>query len=147
MNNLRTFLIPLLFLLTTSGFGQNTFIRGFGYDTNGNRISAEILMAKSHPDGSTKDGEFLPFATDTLADVTMRIYPNPTNDMFFVSTEGDNTGGTMKATLISATGAVLAVRYLNGSEESFDLSGEASGIFLLEIGNDSEKHVWKIIKR
>lgn len=79
--------------------------------------------------------------------MAMRIYPNPTNDMFFVSTAGNNAGGTMKATLVSATGAVLEVRYLNGSEESFDLTGEASGIYLLEIGNGNEKHVWKIIKR
>ena len=106
-----------------------------------------MLFAKTGTDGYVDREELLPSATDTLANMTVRIYPNPTSDMFFVSTSGGEADGIVKATLVSATGAVLAVRYIDESEECFDLTGEASGIFLLEIGNDSEKHVWKIIKR
>ena len=140
-------ILSLLFLFTICSFGQTTYVRAFTYDTNGDRIATEILFAKTRTDGSVDKEELLPLATDTLADVTMRIYPNPTNDMFFVSTSGNKTGGTIKATLISATGAVLAVKYLTDSEEGFDLAGEASGIYILEISNGKEKHVWKVVKQ
>lgn len=140
-------ILPLLFLFTICSFGQTTYVRAFTYDTNGNRIATEMLFAKTRTDGSSGKEEFLPSAADTLANMTVRIYPNPTNDMFFVSTTGNKADGTMKATLVSATGAVLSATLMDESEECFDLTGEASGIYFLEISIDGEKHVWKIIKR
>lgn len=145
---IRRALITTLFILyTICGFGQTAHVRAFTYDTNGNRIASEMLFAKTRTDGSVDKEEFLYSATDTLSNMTVRIYPNPTNDMFFVSTAVSEADVTMKATLVSATGAVLSVRHMDESEECFDLTGETTGMYFLEISTDKEKHTWKIIKR
>ena len=101
---IRRALITTLFILyTICCFGQTAHVRAFTYDTNGNRIASEMLFAKTRTDGSVDKEEFLYSATDTLSNMTVRIYPNPTNDMFFVSTAVSEADVTMKATLVSAT--------------------------------------------
>lgn len=133
--------MPLLLMLALNSIGQTTYERAFTYDTNGNRISSEIILAK--------EGEkaFRPSVMDTLAGVEVRIYPNPTNDRVLVETGATENAAAMRAVLMTATGAVLEEKMLDGPVVGFDLTGRASGMYYIEIGNGAVKQLWKVLKR
>lgn len=124
---------------------QQTQTVTFAYDMNGNRITREILFGKQERNGETSE-EFLPTATDFFETMEVSLYPNPTNDKFFVELKGD-TNEKAEATLTHISGAVLEKRILTNSLESFDLSDHAVGVYLLRIEVGNETHIWKVIKK
>lgn len=124
---------------------QQTQTVTFAYDLNGNRITREILFGKQERNGETSE-EFHSFATDSFETMEVSLYPNPTNDKFFVEIKGD-TSEKAEATLTHISGAVLEKRTLTNSLESFDLSGLAPGAYLLKLTVNKETHVWKVIKK
>ena len=124
---------------------QQTQTVTFAYDLNGNRITREILFGKQERNVETSE-EFLPTATDFFETMEVSLYPNPTNDKFFVEIKGD-TSEKAEATLTHISGAVLEKRILVNSLESFDLSGHAVGVYLLRIEVGNETHIWKVIKK
>ena len=67
---------------------QQTQTVTFAYDLNGNRITREILFGKQERNGETSE-EFLPTATDFFETMEVSLYPNPTNDKFFVELKDD----------------------------------------------------------
>ena len=143
MSSKRTIILLLVvWFAALTGWGQTTYERTFTYDMNGNRIACTILVAKA----GGGNGAFQPSAADTLAGVSIRIYPNPTNDKVFVATGTTEDVPTMKAVLMTETGAVLEEKRLAGTE-NFDLTGKASGLYYLEISNNKEKLLWKVLKR
>lgn len=117
----------------------------FAYDLNGNRITREILFGKLERNEETSE-EFHSSATDSFETMEVSLYPNPTNDKFFVEIKGD-TSAKAEATLTHISGAVLEKRTLTNSLESFDLSGHAVGVYLLRIEVGNETHIWKVIKK
>lgn len=129
--------------------GQLYMNVSFSYDDNGNRIGRDILFSKGEEsDGSDlKEPELLSSVSDSFNNVDVNIYPNPTNDKVFVATKGLEQGQTMRAVLMNSTGITLEERIVTNSAESFNLTGKASGIYLLVLTMDQEKHVWKVIKK
>ena len=117
----------------------------FAYDLNGDRITREILSGKLERNEETSE-ELLPTATDFFETMEVSLYPNPTNDKFFVEIKG-NTSEKAEAALTHISGAVLEKRILTNSLESFDLSEFAPGLYLLKLTVDNETHVWKVIKK
>ena len=117
----------------------------FAYDLNGNRITREILFGKLERNEETSE-ELLPTATDFFETMEVSLYPNPTNDKFFVEIKG-NTSEKAEAALTHISGAVLEKRILVNSLESFDLSGHAVGVYLLRLEVGNETHIWKVIKK
>ena len=144
----QSLLLPLVLLLVMKSLGQSTFPKLFTYDQNGNRTGHMLAFAKADRIDNSKEGaHFMDFATDTLRDLTIQIYPNPTNDRVFVSTAMDETTPSLRAVLMTSTGSVLEEKRLDGGTESLDLSGKAPGLYILEIGTKETRHLWKIIKR
>lgn len=124
---------------------QQTHTISFSYDLDGNRTNREILFGRLERTGEANE-ELLPFATDSFETIEVNLYPNPTNDKFFVELKGD-TSEKAEATLVHISGAVLEKRNLTDFRELFDLSGLAPGIYLLKLTVDNETHVWKVIKK
>lgn len=124
---------------------QQTQTVTFAYDLNGNRITKEILFGKQERNGETSE-EFHSSATDSFETMEVSLYPNPTNDKFFVEIKSD-TSEKAEATLTHISGAVLEKRILVNSLESFDLSGHAVGVYLLRLEVGKETHIWKVIKK
>lgn len=124
---------------------QQTHTVAFSYDLDGNRTNREILFGRMERTGEASE-ELLPSATDFFETMEVSLYPNPTNDKFFVELKG-NANEKAEATLTHISGAVLEKRILTDSRELFDLSGLAPGIYLLKLTVDNETHVWKVIKK
>ena len=129
--------------------GQTPVNMVFTYDYNGNRTGREICFIRG--DGGLENTEakqeLLPFVSDCLGVVEVSIYPNPTNDKVYVAASGIGDGQNMKAVLSSMSGETLEERTIANTRESFDLSGKASGVYLLELYMNQEKHIWKVIKK
>jgi hypothetical protein len=129
--------------------GQQYFNTTFSYDEHGNRTGRVIQFSRGE-EGTTKDlkgPEIFSSVLDSFNFVDVNIYPNPTNDKVIVVTKGMENGQAMRAVLMDSSGKTLGERMMTNSEESFDLSGKASGIYLLVLTLDQEKHIWKVIKK
>lgn len=146
--NRRLRIIALLIVLTgawTACLAQQIQTVTFVYDLDGNRTNREILFGRMERNGESNE-ELVSSATDFFETIAVSLYPNPTNDMFFVETKGD-TSEKAEAMLTHVSGAVLEKRILTSSQELFDLSGLAPGIYLLKLTVGNETHVWKVIKK
>lgn len=145
----RQFRIVALLIALVSAWpicnAQQTQTVTFAYDLDGNRTNRELLFGRMERNGESSE-EFLPTATDFFETIEVSLYPNPTNDKFFVELKGD-TSEKAEATLTHISGVVLEKRILADSRELFDLSGLAPGIYLLKLTVDNETHVWKVIKK
>lgn len=128
-------------------YGQRSMDMFYSYDHNGNRIMSEIRFVKTGSDTNVpKELGPMPFVQDTIGTVEVNVYPNPTSDKVLVATKGVENGQRIRAVLMSANGDVLDEKTVINTQETFDVSGQASGIYLLELYANREKHVWKIIK-
>lgn len=145
----RLLLIGLCLWSIMQVYGQYPVNMVFSYDDNGNRIRNKIVFTKIQDKGNIHETEssFLTSVLDTMNSVEICIYPNPTNDKVVVATRGMENGQTLKAMLLSITGKVLEERVIADTQESFDLSEKASGVYLLELHINQEKQIWKVIKR
>lgn len=124
---------------------QQTHTVDFTYDLDGNRINREILFGRMERHGQTSD-EFLSSVTDSFETMEVSLYPNPTNDMFFVEIKNE-TDKKAEATLAQISGALLEKRIMTNSLESFDLSRLAFGMYLFKLTVGNETHIWKVIKK
>ena len=145
----RQFRIVALLIALVSAWpichAQQTHTISFSYDFDGNRTNREILFGRLERTGEANE-ELLPFATDSFETIEVNLYPNPTNDKFFVEFKGD-TNERLEATLTHISGAILEKRILTDNRELFDLSGLAPGIYILNLTVDNETHAWKVIKK
>ncbi len=120
----------------------------FGYDANGNRISSEITFKKSSVDGrSVEDfSNALTYVKDNILLTEVVMFPNPTKGEFSICIKRDDQRMAVRAMLSSPAGTILEEKTLTGDKETFDLSNQADGIYLLRISVGEEAHVWKVIK-
>ena len=129
-------------------YGQHAVDMFFSYDNNGNRIKSEIRFVKAENNTDVSEEQVpLPFVQDTIGTVEVNVYPNPTSDKVFVTTKAMANGQKIRVVLMSANGEILDEKNTINTQEAFDISGQASGIYLLELYANREKHVWKIIKK
>lgn len=142
-------LIGLCLWSVVTAVGQIPVETVFEYDDNGNRIGREIYFAKnnaSRKEDSMKQ-EFFSSVSGSFDTLNFSIFPNPTNDKLFIATKGIESCHTMRVSLVSMDGKVLETKCIVDDIETFDLSGKAPGVYLLEINVNDKKQVWKVIKQ
>lgn len=83
----RQFRIVALLIALVSAWpichAQQAHTVAFSYDLDGNRTNREILFGRMERTGEASE-ELLPSATDFFETMEVSLYPNPTNDKFFV---------------------------------------------------------------
>lgn len=151
MKRWLTLLLPLAFIVASTKicYSQQQGDVTFSYDGNGNRILRSITFARMGGNGEKGDDKGSPVvsAKDAFANLEVSIYPNPTHDRVLLSV-GDNRRETpVRARLATLAGATLWEGTVTCNVESIDLSGQASGVYLLELNAEGERHVWKVVKR
>jgi hypothetical protein len=130
---LTVFLVPCLRLSA-----QNIAYR---YDNAGNRISREINPLRSSTEASS---------LESLADFTLnnsiKLYPNPTNGILTVEISGLLEVEQGEIRILDTSGRTVKYSESIAPQNTFDLSGQANGIYLLRISLNDETKTWKIIK-
>lgn len=141
-------LLIVLTCMLTFCHAQQPRVAVFAYDTDGNRLTREILFGRIDVDKSNDEDneEYLSSATDFFETVEVNLFPNPTCDKFFVEIMNE-TSKKAEVTLAHFSGTVLEKRIITNSMEEFDLSGYAPGLYLLTITVNNETHNWKVIKK
>lgn len=145
---IKALLILLLTIAAVPCLAQQRGTVVFTYDGNGNRIMRSFGMKKISENGQNVESEnpTIDEATDSFRDMEVSIYPNPTKDIVFVSVKCGESHSVLKVKLATSTGVVLQEKELIGTTDSFDLSGQAVGIYFIELTTADETHVWKIIR-
>lgn len=148
----RTVFLTLSLCLVAVLHGQSYKV-SFAYDATGNRTERIITLSREEEDTLSREDTVLPadvfaleseFFTDGFTDAEVRLYPNPTHSLVTV----DGIGGNgIECILRTSTGIVVSRSDLHGTTYTFDLSGFAPGLYLLELRRQDETRVWKVIKK
>lgn len=135
--------------LFVSGFSQQLGEVRFAYDANGNRITRSLEFKKVWEEDRNVERESLPHGrvSDSIGLTEVSVYPNPTFDKVFVRIENGAKGASYRVSLTNISGAKLSERNMSGGIETLDLSGQAAGVYFLELTTADERHVWKVIKK
>ncbi|MDR1764058.1 MAG: T9SS type A sorting domain-containing protein [Dysgonamonadaceae bacterium] len=114
----------------------------FAYDAAGNRISREITLLRS-----SKQEDAATELHDIVAKQEVRIFPNPTEGMLSVELPdfSDETAGEI--TIYDSAGKVVSRKASISRENSFDISRQANGIYIMKIRIGDDVSTWKIIKK
>lgn len=137
----------ILFVISVPSFGMSgdtTFV--FSYDASGNRTERVIDLTKSAEitaSSSTANEEKL-FEAE-LANLEIRIYPNPTKGVLKVEIPDI---GDIKPTLVvyNLQGKQLVHKTVSNQISTINLSGHPAGMYIMKIVNGQESLDWKIIK-
>lgn len=147
----KAILILLLSAAAVPCLAQQNGTVSFSYDANGNRIARTLSFQKDDGKGRgdkehIATAPLLAAATDTLSGLELALYPNPTDGRFSVSVGNAAEGTRLEAVLCTPTGAIISQKVLADGSVGFDLSGHASGVYLLRIEAGGETRIWKVIK-
>jgi hypothetical protein len=114
----------------------------YSCDAAGNRTVRTFSLSPSSPSPE----EAITSLSDIIAEKSILIFPNPTKGI--VTVEIKEYSNEMKAEfrLTDLSGKTIINRKATGSIQTFELSRQASGIYLLHIQINGESVVWKIIK-
>jgi len=135
-------LIILILLLQTAVI-INAQSVSYTYDNAGNRIARTFTMSKS-PAAPVEAIKELP---DLIAEKSVVIYPNPTKGTITVDIKDYVSKMDVEFQLTDLSGRTIANRKAASKTQTFDLSGQIAGVYLLQIRINNESVVWKIVKQ
>ena len=137
----------MLFAISIPSFGMSgdtTFV--FTYDASGNRTERLIDLSKSAriTASSSRANEEKLFEAE-LANLAIRIYPNPTKGVLKVEIPG--IGDTKPRLVVyNLQGKQLVHKTVSKQISTINLSGHPAGMYIMKIVNGQESLDWKIIK-
>lgn len=148
MKILKTVLVFIgLVCIVQTGFSQNKV--SYTYDAAGNRTNRTIVMqskSTAQPGGNEQIERTTSFS-ETLADITVRIYPNPTEGRIRIEIANLPKDETADLSLYSLSGQLIVSKKDITSFEEIDISGHRKGVYILKIKAGKQKTEWKIIKK
>ena len=128
-------------------YADNSYsdVRYYSYDNAGNRTGRTLTLLKSSAAPQAPQPSIA--LSDTISEKALRIYPNPTHGMVTVEIQ-DYTGETQaEFRLTNMSGQLITGRKADAGTQSFDLSRQPAGIYLLQITIKGKSVVWRIIKQ
>ncbi|MDR1090410.1 MAG: T9SS type A sorting domain-containing protein [Prevotella sp.] len=136
---MKQILFSLLFIVLSGTMNAQKI--QYAYDAAGNRIKREIVLTKSASETESS------FFTEELAQRTIKIYPNPTEGQLKVEVSDFEDCKSVNLTIVNMQGQVVLRKKMNSATDDLDISGKASGLYVLRINIDGEYSSWKIIKK
>ena len=118
----------------------------FHYDSNGNRDSRTIGL-KSTNSGSEKQPTVIDTSYfDSLGDIKISIFPNPTEGEIEINIENLETNVTSHIMVYDFSGKLLKTQNNLNETNLLNLSEFSNGTYIVRIMIDSHISEWKIIK-
>lgn len=116
---------------------------GEGQNNNGIRY---FFTYRTGPDGYHPDGQYLGIQEITASETEIGIFPNPSDGIFQVSSISTEP---MKITMLDQQGKQVAWFELDelSSNNSFDLSGQAPGVYFAHVSQGAQQWVKKLVVR
>jgi hypothetical protein len=135
-------------LLKNTIFGASAQGISYDYDAAGNRIARRVIVLNAAPaprsDRQTAETDTLTALTDKIGKQDVKIYPNPTQG--FLAVEFVNFSDELQAeiSISSLSGTLVVGAKTAKNYQTFDLSAQPAGVYLLRVRIDSETATWKI---
>ena len=141
---MKKMLFILFLFIPLSLFSQTV---SYAYDAAGNRIKREIVLGGLR--SSTLPEEVITEKLDIKkCDAEIRIYPNPTEGRFAVEINNVAEDVSGQIQVLNSQGQLLEKKGIQSEGKiDFDLTGEAAGIYILNIRLGEAVSTWKIIKK
>ncbi|WP_044269397.1 T9SS type A sorting domain-containing protein [Bacteroides timonensis] len=115
----------------------------YTYDNAGNRIKKEIVLSSTRSILSEED-EQAPYIEEML-NHEIKIYPNPTKGILNIKIAGQNKVNG-QISIYNIVGKLIEKTELSDSNQTFDLSAQPNGIYIMQIKIEDKVSSWKIIK-
>jgi hypothetical protein len=115
----------------------------YTYDNAGNRISRGIITLRS----SREDAPSPEPLSDFISKQEIKLYPNPTRGILMVELPGLSEPVQGEIRIINSSGQTVKHSRNIALQNTFDLGGQANGIYLLRITLNDETMTWKVIKQ
>jgi lipoprotein-anchoring transpeptidase ErfK/SrfK len=118
----------------------------FSYDAAGNRISRTIVLApRSTPVAEEEEKQEV--LTEMLADIKVKIYPNPTTGLVTVEISNLPKGETANIWLYAMAGQLIGTYKDAKNVIRVDISNRPAGVYVMKIVAGKRQTEWKIIKK
>ncbi len=117
----------------------------YSYDAAGNRISRTIVLA---PRTAPAQPEQQPVVhTEKLADILLKIYPNPTDGKVKVELNNLPEGQKTQIGIYTMSGRLITTFKDVTNTFNVDISNQPAGIYLMRIEVGQYRTEWRIIKK
>lgn len=134
------FLFMLGFAMTFYGQSKLTY----GYDAAGNRIKREIVLTRAQDLGEDTEPQVY---SEMLQKYSISISPNPIKELVTITISGLDKNSKGQIAMYNIGGQLIEKRDIVTTENTFDLSSQPNGIFLIQIRIDEQVTSWKIVKQ
>lgn len=152
------------FVNLLSGLSGNVDLGGTWYDPSNQPLPGFMILTGFIPGQFNYDyiatnnvcpndtSNILVSVLDCIAEIDesvlseLKIYPNPTNGLFYISNEGSSE--VYNYELIDLNGRVLdsQIDVINGASQTIvDLSGRVTGMYMVRIFNDDNQKILRIV--
>ena len=134
---------------------QSSLAVEYDYDASGNRILRKVIDLQAAPpaptmavvQGSPEEKPAEPeYFVEKIAQVAMKIYPNPTTEKITLEIAGWEELQTGIFKLFSLSGQLLQEQQVHSTNTSISLAGLPKGIYLLQVQINTRTETWKVIK-
>ena len=143
---MRYFLF-LAFAFIFRGLYAQTPAISFSYDVAGNRIKRELVILPGKKDKS--DTTHIPptMQKDSLGNIAVNLYPNPTQGHLTITINAKSTGALADVYVFDLSGKMMDHKQINTtSSTDLDMTNYSPGIYQLKLIADNKTSAWKIIK-
>ena len=146
---MKLVLIFFILIFTVYSHAQTTY----QYDENGNRTARIIDLGKdlkttaNFNDSLQGEPELPKPLQETLGEATVKIYPNPTQGLLILESQGFALDALPEYEVYTLSGSLLMRVEATENRQQIDLSNEPAGIYLLRIKSGILQREWKIIKQ
>ena len=128
-------------LLTGAKVSSGGYLHG--YITTNNifcSAGANPLVAKAETDATTGVGTI-------VKNQFIKVYPNPTTDMFIVELTGTDPSVMANVTVYTLQGKQILEKTINGETKiQFSLSGKPAGMYLVHVQSGEKSELAKVVK-
>lgn len=136
--------IGLAFFIQTN-FSQNV---SYTYDAAGNRTGRSIAATQRSSDQPVeKVAKATTSISDTLADFSVKIYPNPTEGKVRIDINNLPVGEKANLNLYNVSGHLIVSKKNVTSSTEINIHGHHKGVYILKVIAGKQQKEWKIVKK
>ena len=132
---------------------QSSLTRVYEYDAAGNRTSRKTLEVFHSPPAPPSPAHLLTqeplvaeYFIETIAQVEIKIYPNPATEKVTLEISGWETLQTGNFKLYSLSGQLLQEHPIHSASTIISLKTLPTGVYILKVNINDRTEDWKIIK-
>jgi hypothetical protein len=157
---IKKFTLLLWFAIPVFCMAQKLEVH-YEYDASGNRVVRKMIVIKTLPAVPQDSTELkslttlmtedlvteLEYFVEKIAQVEIKIYPNPTTEKITLEIPGWEGLQTGNFKLFSLTGQLLQEQPVHSATTSVSLAGLPKGTYILKVYINNRTEDWKVIKQ